>query len=86
MFILVRCKILRVFVNTLTAHDKNFLVNRDKLTQLIQILSSYKQKTFPQFFSAFLQSELNFELFQKKSVTVIGELFPILPTPKNVLR
>ena len=34
--------------------------------QLHQILLSQKQKTFPQFFSAFLKSTLNFEYFQKK--------------------
>ena len=33
-------QILSVFVNTLTAHDKHFFVNRDKLTQPIQILLS----------------------------------------------
>ena len=38
--ILVLCKILRLFVNTLTADDKYFLVNRDKVTQPIQILLS----------------------------------------------
>ena len=50
---LVLCKILRLFVNTLTDDDKYCLLYRDNLTQLIQILLSQKQKTFSQFFSDF---------------------------------
>ena len=34
--------------------------------QPIQILLSMKQKTFSEFFSAFLKSTLNFEHFQQK--------------------
>ena len=63
---LVLCKILRLFVNTLTADDKYSLLNTDNLTQSIQTLLSQKQKTFSQFFSSFLKSTLNFEHFQKK--------------------
>ena len=63
---LVLCKILRLFVNTLTADDKYSLLNTDNLTQSIQTLLSQKQKTFSQFFSSFLKSALNFEHFQKK--------------------
>ena len=63
---LVLCKILRLFVNTLTDDDKYSLLYRDNLTQPIQILLSQKQKTFSEFFSAFLKSTLNFEHFQKK--------------------
>ena len=59
-------KILRLFVNTLTDHDKYSLLYRDNLTQPIQILLSQKQKTFSEFFSAFLKSTLNFEHFQQK--------------------
>ena len=63
---LVICKILRLFVNTLTDDHKYCLLYRDNLTQPIQILVSQKQKTFSLFFSAFLKSTLNFEHFQKK--------------------
>ena len=59
-------KILRLFVNTLTADDKYSLLNSDNLTQSIQTLLSQKQKTFSQIFSSFLKSTLNFEHFQKK--------------------
>ena len=63
---LVLCKILGLFVNTLTDDGKYSLLYRDNLTQQIQILLSQKQKTFSQFFCAFLKSTLNFEIFQKK--------------------
>ena len=53
---LVICKILRLFVNTLTDDEKYCLLYRDNLTQPIQILLSQKQKTFSEFFSAFLKS------------------------------
>ena len=53
-------------MNTFTTDDKYSLLNRDKLTQPIQMQLSQKQKTFSQFFCAFLKSSLNFEDFQKK--------------------
>ena len=63
---LVLCKILRLFVNTLTDDDKYSLLYRDNLMQPIRILWSHKQKTFSQFFSAILKFTLNFEHFRKK--------------------
>ena len=66
MSLLVICKILGLFVNTLTADDKYSLLNRDNLTQSIQTLLSQKEKTFSRIFSSFLKSTLNFEHFQKK--------------------
>ena len=50
---LVLCKILRKFVNTLTDDDKYSLPYRDNLMQQIQILLSQKQKTFAQFSAHF---------------------------------
>ena len=64
--LLVICKISRLFPNTLSADRKYFLVNRDNLTQPIHMQVSRKEKTFSQFFAAFLKSRLNFENFQKK--------------------
>ena len=64
--LLVTCKISRLFPNTLSADGKYSLLNRDNLTQPIQMQVSRKQKTFSEFFSAFLKSSLNFEHFQKK--------------------
>ena len=46
---------------------------------------SQKQKIFSQFLSAFFESALNFEHFQKKR-TFIAYVFPKLPTTKNLLR
>ena len=64
--VLVICKIPRLFINTLSADGKNSLLNRDNLTQPIQMQLSGKQKTFSEFLAAFLKSRLNFEHFQKK--------------------
>ena len=82
---LVLCKISGLFLNTLTDDNKYCLLYRDNLTQPIQILLSQKQKTFSQFFYAFLKSTLNFERFQKK-MTLIADVFPKLPCPKKVIR
>ena len=82
---LVLCKILGLLVNTLTGDDKYCLLYRDNLTQPIQILLSEKEKTFSEFFSAFLKSTLNFEHFQKK-ITLIADVFPKLASPKKVIR
>ena len=66
MCLLVIHKILRLFVNTLTVNDKHYLLNRDNLTQPIQMQLSQKQKTFSEFFFAFLKSILNFKHLPKK--------------------
>ena len=55
-----------MFVNRLTADDKYSLLNRDNLTQQIQMQFSQKQKAFSQIFFAFSKSTLNFEHYQKK--------------------
>ena len=57
---------LETVFNTLIADGKYSLLNRHHLTQPIQILLSLKQKSFSQFFSAFLKSTLNFGYFPKK--------------------
>ena len=64
--LLVICKIPRLFRNTLSGDGKYSLFNRDNLTQPIQMQVSLKQKTFSEFFSAFLKTSLKFEHFQKK--------------------
>ena len=78
-------KFFRRFLNTLTANDKYSLNSIDKWMQTIQMLLSQKQNIFSQFFSAFFESALNFEDFQKK-ITLIAYVFPKLPTTKDVLR
>ena len=52
-FLLVICKILGLFVNTLTTDDKYSLLKKDNLTQRIQMQLSEKQKTFSEFFVHF---------------------------------
>ena len=64
--LLVIKKFLRLFVNTLLADEKHYLLKRDNLTQPIEIELSQKQKTFFQFFFAFLKSILNFKDLPKK--------------------
>ena len=79
-------KFFRPVLNTLTANDKYSLNSKDKWMQTIQMLLSQKQNIFRSFFfSAFFESALNFEHFQKK-LTLIAYLFPKLPTTKDVLR
>ena len=64
--LLLTCQILRLLVNTLAADENYPVLNRDNLTIPIQMQLSQKQKTFSQFFAAFLKSTLNFEHFEKK--------------------
>ena len=82
---LVLCKILRLFVKTMSDDGKYFLLYSDNLTQPTQILFSQKPKTFSQFFSAFSKSPLKFARFQKK-MTLLADAFPKLPSPKKVIR
>ena len=42
--------------NTLTVHDKHYLLKRDNLTQPIQIQLSQEQNMSSEFFFAFLNS------------------------------
>ena len=66
MSLLVIHKIRRLFVNTLTVNDKHYVLNRDNLTQQIQMQLSQKQKTACEFFLAFLKSILNFKRLPTK--------------------
>ena len=50
----------------MSADAKYSPLNRDNLTQPIQMQLSRKQKNFSNFFSTFLKSSLNFERFFKK--------------------
>ena len=59
-------KILTLFVNTLTVNEKHYLLNRDNLTQPIQIQLPEKEENFSQFFFAFLKSILNYKHLPKK--------------------
>ena len=74
-----------MFVITLTSDDKSYMLNRENLTQPIQIQLFQKQKTFSQFFFAFSKSILNFNHWPKKD-DPIADVFPEVPTPKNMVR
>ena len=80
---LVLCKILRLFVNTLTDDDKYSILYRDNLTQPIQILLSRKKNTFSKLFSAFLKSTLNFAHFLKKDDPQCGCISQITASKKS---
>ena len=82
---LVICKLLRHFVNTLTANDKYSLLNRYNFRQPIQMHLSQKQKIFSQFVSAFFKFILNFEHLKKK-MTLVADGFPNFRTSKNVVK
>ena len=60
------CKILGLFVKTLTADDKCSLPNRDNLSQHLQMQLSQKEKKLSHLFYVFWKSRFNFEHFQKK--------------------
>ena len=64
--LLVICKSLRMFVNTMSAVDKCSLINKENLMQPINMQLSQKLKTFSRFFNVFSKSRWNFEHFRKK--------------------
>ena len=64
--LLVICKSLRVFVNTMTAVDKCSLPNRDNLMQPIHMELSQKLKTFSQSFCCIFEIQGKFSTFSKK--------------------
>ena len=56
----MRHKILGLFVNTLAVDDKHYLLNRDNLTQQIQMQLYQKDQTFCEVFSCFFKNYLKF--------------------------
>ena len=64
--LLVIHKFLRPFVHTLAVNEKQYLLNRDNLTQPIQIQLPQKQKIFSGLFFAFFKSILNLKHLPKK--------------------
>ena len=74
-------QVLGLLVSTLAADEKYSVLNRNNRTIPIQLQLSQKQKTFAQFFAAFLKSRLNFIYFEKK-ITLIDFVFQKLRPPK----
>ena len=66
MPLIVICKILALFDNTLTVNHKYSLLNCDNLTQPIQMQFSKRPKTFFDFFSQPFKSRLIFEHVKKR--------------------
>ena len=60
-------RILRLFLITLTVNDKHYLLNRDNLTQPIQIQLPEKEENFSEFLFAFLKSTLNYKHLPKNN-------------------
>ena len=81
---LVIYKILRLFINILTADDKYSLLIRDNLAQPIQLQLS-KKESFTKLFLSLLKCRPNLERFEKK-MTFIVYMFPKLRTAKYVVR
>ena len=60
------CKVLKLFVNALTARDKYSLRNGDNLREPNQMQLSEKEENFSELFFELLESTLNFEHFPTK--------------------
>ena len=72
--LLEKWKFCRPFLNTVTACEKYSVISRDKSMQTSQMHLSQKQIIFSNFISAFFESALNFEHFQKK-MTLRADVF-----------
>ena len=64
--LLVIHKILALFAKTLIVEHKYYLLNRDNLTQPIQMQLYQKQKKISQIFSCISKIYLKFETYAKK--------------------
>ena len=86
MSVLVICKILGLFVNTLAADGMYSFLNGDNLLQHLQIQLSQKQKKdFTNFFLQFGNLDSILRIFKKK-MNFIADVDLSLRTPKNVVR
>ena len=81
--LLMICKILKVFLNSLSARDKYSLRDRHNLTQPTQMHLSEKEKTLSQFFFQFSKSTLSFKHFPKKEDTHSWCIFEIMDSEKG---
>ena len=82
--LLLICKVLKAFVNALSAPNKYSLRNKNNLTQPIQRQLCEKQETFCLFFFfAFLKCTLNFKHFPKKEDTHSSCILEITDSEKR---
>ena len=84
MSLVVISEILGLFLKTLTADEKNSLCNNKFSLQPMKMQSSKKQKTFANFFAAFLKSTSNFELLKKK-MSLLLNIFQKFETAKDII-
>ena len=77
-------KILTLFAKSLIVDDKHYLLNRDNLTQPIQMILYQEQKSFSEFFLAFLKSILSFKHFPKNDA-LIADVFGETHVPKDMV-
>ena len=82
---LVLCKILQVFVNTLTVDGKYPVQHCENLLLPNQMQLSEKPKAFSQLFIPFLESTSNVKHFEKDD-DCHSNVFPKLQTVKILLR
>ena len=68
----------------MTANYEYSHSNTDNLQLNVQMQLSEKLETFLAFFIAYLESALNLELFEKKEMSLMAEVFVNLLTPKDV--
>ena len=80
MSLLVIYKIVRLFVNALTTDDKHYLLNRDNLTQPIQMKLSQNQKNFSDFFCVFKI----YVKFNVKTIPLEKVFFSGIQNPKTL--
>ena len=85
-FFLIRSEILGLLESTLPASYDNSRINRENIPLPIQIKWSKEPEIFCCifFFFAFLESTLSFQCFENK-LSLIGQVFPKLSTPRDVL-
>ena len=81
---LVRSENLGLLDNTLTANYEYTRINRKNVPLPNSAKLSKKPSIFCRIFFEFLEWKLNFQCFEKK-MTLIGQVFPKLLTPRDVL-
>ena len=64
--LLLTCQISGLLINKLDSDDRYPVLNRDNLTIPIRVELFNRQRTFSEFFLAFLKSSGNFKYFLKK--------------------
>ena len=85
MSLLLKLEILGLFSNTLTADDKYFLPNREKLPQPKQLQLSKKHESFSSIFYWFSEIYIKFRQLWIEKISLIADVFLKLESAKGVL-